>query len=242
MNWAIGDIQGCFDSFMKLLDEVNFDESKDRLWLVGDLVNRCDKSLEVIEFLYSIKDSINIVLGNHDMRLIASHFGLKKGNSTINPILNSPKAEIYIDWLRTQPFLHYDKELNFVMVHAGIAPNFTLNDAIRYNNLLQSRLQNEEAKKWLKDILSIEVSHFDRDSLSEFEKEKFALNSFIRMRYCKGINELDFKQKGSPKKLKRSELKPWFECPKRELVEPILYLVTGLLLALFENREVDCHR
>ena len=106
--WAVGDIQGCFDSFQKLMKKIEFNPKKDELWVAGDLVNRGDKSLETLNYLYSIRNSIRVVLGNHDIALISAYAGVKKSNPTIQPILDAPNAKELIDWLRQQPFLYWD--------------------------------------------------------------------------------------------------------------------------------------
>ena len=231
MTWAIGDIQGCYDNFRKLLKKIEFDPQRDKLWLVGDLVNRGKGSLEVLEYLYKIQKSCNIVLGNHDISLIASYYGLKEPNETIRPILESSRASELIDWLRSLPFLHI--ELGYAMAHAGINPLFSLEDAIYYNNLLQKELSGPRAKEWLEEILKKKTTVIDEYS-TKIEKERYALASFISMRYCYKDGRLEIKQKGSPKNLKNKELLPWFDCPKRrELGVKVLFghwSTLGLLL------------
>jgi len=224
MTWAIGDIQGCYTKLMELLIKINFNPKKDKLWLVGDLVNRGEHSLEVLKFVYAYRDSINIVLGNHDISLIAAYFGLKKSNPTIEPILQYKDADKLINWLRAQPFLHIDYNLGYVMAHAGIAPNFELGAAKHYNDILQKRLQSKDAKEWLRAMLSKDSDHFVAGG-TNVEIERYVLASFTRMRYCYKNGYLDFKQKGSPKKLKNSELTPWFDCPL--VVEKELKIVFG---------------
>jgi len=147
--WAIGDIQGCHDAFMRLLEKIAFDPVQDRLWIAGDLVNRGGGSLEVLTYLYSIRDRIDVVLGNHDITLLAVYWGLKKSNPTLDPILASPEADKLIGWLRTQPFVHYDKRLGYVMAHAGIPPAFDLETALHFSRKLQEKLQSDKAAKWL---------------------------------------------------------------------------------------------
>jgi len=147
--WAIGDIQGCYDAFMRLLEEIDFDPEQDRLWIAGDLVNRGNGSLEVLEYLYAIRDRIDVVLGNHDITLLAIYWGLKKSNPTLDPVLASPDADRLIGWLRAQPFVHYDKKLGYVMVHAGIPPAFDLETALHFSRKLQEKLQSDKAAKWL---------------------------------------------------------------------------------------------
>ncbi len=235
MNWAIGDIQGCFDNFQALLKKIEFDPKKDKLWLVGDLVNRGPKSLEVLEYLYEIKESCKIVLGNHDISLIAAYYGLKKANPTILPILESKNAKKLIDWLRGLPFMHLDYKLGYVMAHAGIAPQFDIGMAIYYNNLLQKELSGPNAKEWLKKMLKKQTTKFHPNS-DIIEEERYALSSFIAMRFCYADGTLDFKQKGSPFKLKNKELYPWFDCPHRKKLD--LKVVFGHWSTLgFLNRE-----
>lgn len=148
--WAIGDIQGCYRSFKALLAKISFDPARDRLWIAGDLVNRGEGSLETLEYLYSIRNSVEIVLGNHDIVLIAAYYGIKKSNPTIDPILSSPNAKKLIDWLRGQKFLHLDHQLGYCMVHAGISPEFDLDMAIRYAGRIEKKLQSNDAEVWLK--------------------------------------------------------------------------------------------
>ena len=140
--WAIGDIQGCYKSFMELLEKIAFNPTQDRLWIAGDLVNRGEGSLETLEYLYSIKESVDIILGNHDITLIAAYYGIKKSNPTIDPILESPEAEKLINWLRGQKFLHVDYQLGFCMSHAGISPEFYLGMALKYSKRIEEKLQD----------------------------------------------------------------------------------------------------
>ena len=236
MNIAIGDIQGCFDYFIKLLDKLNYNPSKDTLWLVGDLVNRGDKSLEVLEFLYDIKDRVKIVLGNHDIALIAAFLGLKKSNPSIEPILSSSKAKLYFNWLRELPFIQMDKNLGYIMAHAGIAPSFSLSDAIYYNNLLQEELQSSNLKEWLKLMFKKDPKKFVKGD--KIKEERFALSAFTRMRFCYKDGSLDFEQKGSPKKNENKDLMPWFECPNRKKIELKIIFGHWSTLGYFENSEV----
>jgi bis(5'-nucleosyl)-tetraphosphatase (symmetrical) len=223
-TWVIGDIQGCYEPFMKLLEKIECDPSKDELWLVGDLINRGSNGLEVLKYLYSIEDSVKIVLGNHDISLIATYFGLKKTNPTIEAIISYDKCDMLMGWLREQPFVHIDKKLGYAMAHAGISPQFTLKDAKIYSDILQSRLQSPNAKEWLSSMIKSDVAKFEKNG-SSIEKESYALASFTRMRYCYEDGALDFKQKGSPKKLKNEDLYPWFDCPKK--VEKELKIIFG---------------
>ena len=210
--WAIGDIQGCYGAFRRLLEKIDFDPAQDCLWIAGDLVNRGNGSLEVLAYLYQIRSRVHIVLGNHDITLLAVYWGLKKSNPTLDPILRSPEAETLIDWLRAQPFVHYDKRLGYVMAHAGIPPAFDLETALRFSQRLQEKLQSDKAAKWLDKKMIGGVHTF-----GEKKKNRFAINAFTRMRFCDEEGRLDFDQKGAPsRKTYSAGLYPWFEINKRK--------------------------
>jgi len=217
--WAIGDIQGCFDAFQALMKKINFDPEVDTLWVAGDLVNRGDKSLETLNYLYSIRDSIHVVLGNHDIALIAAYAGVKKSNPTIQPILDAPNAKELIDWLRHQPFLHWDYKLGYAMAHAGISPQFDFGMAITYASRIEKKLQGRNYKAWLKHMNKTSSNKFNSKA-KPLDIEKYILSSFISMRFCEDDGTLDFKQKGSAKSTKQfyKKLYPWFTCPSRRSI------------------------
>jgi len=215
--WAIGDIQGCHASLMELLGKIAFNPLEDKLWIAGDLVNRGEDSLETLYYLYSIRDSIEVVLGNHDITLIAAYYGIKKSNPTIDPILASSEAKKLVDWLRGQKFLHVDYQLGYCMAHAGISPEFDLGMALRYAQRIEEKLQgdDEEVKIWLKQMFKHGIDRFDREA-NTIDIDKYIISSFTRMRYCYNDHRLDFDQKGAPTDaLREKGLKPWFECDNR---------------------------
>jgi len=215
--WAIGDIQGCFDSFLELLEKIKFNPKQDQLWVAGDLVNRGDKSLETLRYLYGIRDSIKVVLGNHDVALIAVCAGVKKPNKSLLPILKDPQGKRLVEWLRHQPFLHWDYQLGYAMAHAGISPQFDFGTAITYAKRIEKRLQGPNYASWLKSMFKKSSNTFDAKA-HPLDIEKYILSSFTRMRFCEDNGRLDFKQKGSPSmlKLEYKGLKPWFACPTRK--------------------------
>ena len=217
--WAIGDIQGCHASLMELLGKIAFNPAHDRLWIAGDLVNRGEDSLETLYYLYSIRDSIEVVLGNHDISLIAAYYGIKKSNPTIDPILASPDAKKLIDWLRMQKFLHVDYQLGYCMAHAGISPEFDLGMALRYAERIEEKLQGDDIEVWLKSMFKNGINRFDRDA-SSIDVDRYIMSAFTRMRYCYGDHRLDFDQKGGPTDALRAKgLKPWFECDNRKDID-----------------------
>ncbi|MFT7879228.1 MAG: symmetrical bis(5'-nucleosyl)-tetraphosphatase [Sulfurimonas sp.] len=231
--WAIGDLQGCYDAFQRLVTEIKFDPEEDRLWLVGDLVNRGEDSLSTLEYIYSIRESVEVVLGNHDISLIAAYYGVRKGNKYIDPILESPNAGTYIHWLRQQRFLHIDYQLGYCMSHAGISPEFDLGMAIRYAKQIEERLQADESevKVWLEKMFHHTCDRFDRKASID-DIERYILSTFTQMRFCYKDHRLDFDQKGPPtdKKLEEKGMKPWFDVVDRKSVD--LKIVFGHWSAL----------
>ena len=236
--WAVGDIQGCYRSFRELLTKISFDPTKDRLWLAGDLVNRGEGSLETLEYLYSIRESVEIVLGNHDITLIAAYYGIKKSNPSIDPILTSPHAKKLMDWLREQKFLHVDYQLGYCMAHAGISPEFDLGMAIRYARRVEEKLQNDHAEVWLKKMFKSGIDRFNRES-SKTDIDRYIVSAFTRMRFCYKDHRLDFDQKGAPTQaLREKGLKPWFESENRKDIHMKIIFGHWSTLGFYEDEHV----
>ncbi len=236
--WAVGDIQGCYRSFRELLTKISFDPSRDKLWVAGDLVNRGEGSLETLEYLYSIRESVEIVLGNHDITLIAAYYGIKKSNPSIDPILNSPNAKKLIDWLREQKFLHVDHQLGYCMAHAGISPEFDLGMAIRYAKRVEEKLQSDHAEVWLEKMFKSGIDRFNRES-SKIDIDRYIVSAFTRMRFCYGDHRLDFDQKGAPTdELREKGLKPWFECQNRKDIDLRIIMGHWATLGFYEDEHV----
>ena len=238
MTWAIGDIQGCFSAFQKLLQKIQFDPRYDTLWLAGDVVNRGDGSLETLEYLYRIRESVKMVLGNHDIALIAAYYGIKKSNPTIDPILNSPRADELIGWLRKQKFLHTDFKLGYCMAHAGISPEFDLGMAMEYARRIESKLQGEDVAVWLKKMFKEGADRFDGKANPE-DIDRYIVSAFTRMRYCYKDRRLDFKQKGAPTgEVRAKGMKPWFECENRKEIDLKIIFGHWSTLGFYENEDV----
>ena len=236
--WAIGDIQGCYKALKALLEKIAFDPMQDRLWIAGDLVNRGEGSLETLEYLYSIKESVEIVLGNHDISLIAAYYGIKKSNPTIDPILESPEAQNLIDWLRGQKFLHVDYQLGYCMAHAGISPEFDLGMAMMYAKSVEEKLQDDHAAVWLEQMLKQGNNRFNRKA-SLIDIDRYIVSAFTRMRFCDGDHRLDFDQKGPPTdELREKGLKPWFECDYRKDLDLRIIMGHWSALGLYQDEHV----
>jgi bis(5'-nucleosyl)-tetraphosphatase (symmetrical) len=219
MIWAIGDLQGCYASFRKLLKTIDFRPERDKLWLVGDLVNRGPASLDVLRYVYDHRTSITAVLGNHDLTLLAAYWGIKPSNPTLDPVLEAPDADTLIDWLRNRPFLHTDFSLGYAMAHAGISPEFDLGTAITYARRIEAKLRAKNAPAWLARMFDGSVARFDRKASAD-DIDRYIISAFTRMRYCYDDRKLDFKQKGAPlPEVRAKGMKPWFECRREEPLE-----------------------
>ena len=146
-RYAIGDIQGCYQALCRLLDQLGFDANRDELWLVGDLINRGDDSLATLRFLHSIKHCVRMVLGNHDLHLLALREGTRtRGNNRdLQRILDAPDSDELCDWLQQQPLVYRDKAGGHLMVHAALDASWSSEQALALSAEVESRLQSDHA-------------------------------------------------------------------------------------------------
>lgn len=160
--YAIGDIQGCYEPLRRLLDLLNFDPAADRLWLVGDLVNRGPQSVEVLRLVCGLGEQAITVLGNHDLTLLAVAAGQvkPKRKDTFHSILDAPDCRELLDWLRQRPLLHHDEALGFTMVHAGLPPQWDLPLAQRSAAELESVLRGPRYRDFLERMFGSEPSRW----------------------------------------------------------------------------------
>ncbi|MGC7589215.1 bis(5'-nucleosyl)-tetraphosphatase (symmetrical) ApaH [Bisgaard Taxon 46] len=209
-TYLVGDLQGCYDELQLLLETVQFDPTKDRLYLVGDLVARGDKSLECLRFVKSLGQSAKTVLGNHDLHLISTALGIKrvKPRDRVDAIFNAPDFDELIDWLRHQPLLVHNEQHNFVMVHAGISPDWNLATAKQCANEVENVLCNGDYHHLIENMYQ---NHPDRwhENLQGLDRLRYSINVFTRMRFCYWDHRLDFDCKQPPESAPE-ELTPWF--------------------------------
>lgn len=214
--YAIGDIQGCFDELQALLAQIGFDRQKDRLWFTGDLVNRGPKSLETLRFVKGLGERAVTVLGNHDLHLLAVAFGYGKklAKDTLKPILQAEDGEALIHWLRHRPVLHHDPQLGYLMVHAGLPPQWDLATAKACAHELEQVLRGDDYLDFIANMYGNKPKRW-KESLSGIDRLRFITNAFSRTRYCRADGALDFKAKGAPGD-QPDGLIPWFEVPGRK--------------------------
>jgi bis(5'-nucleosyl)-tetraphosphatase (symmetrical) len=216
-DYVIGDLQGCYVSLLRLLDKINYHEHTDRLWFVGDLVNRGPDSLKVLRFIRNLPLTPRITLGNHDVHLLQLIFGKKPkhyADDTLDEILHAKDSIELGNWLRTLPFLYHDLDLNVVMTHAGIAPFWTLEQAKTYALELHQALVSADYINILDEVHLTPPSHFTED-LTQIERLQLIYYYFARMRFCYASGEPAFGHKGAITQAP-DDLYPWFEVPERQ--------------------------
>ena len=217
--YAIGDLQGCFYSFQSLLNAVNFNKSEDELWLVGDLVNRGQGSLEVLDWIYKHRDNVKIVLGNHDLHFLAVAFKVKSMSTkdTFEPVLKNKNLSKFIDWFLSIPLAHGDDK--YLMVHAGIAPSWSTKLTKQLSNEVTLEL-NKNPKFFLKEMYGNLPSVWN-ENYKKADRLRFAINTMTRMRALNKDGSIDFSFKKNINKLP-SNLTPWYLFPTEERKEFVL--------------------
>lgn len=213
-TYIVGDLQGCFDELQKLLDRVEFDKNSDQLWLVGDLVARGRKSLECLRFAKDLGEACKIVLGNHDLHLIATALGIKKVKERdyTQAILDASDCNELIEWLRCQPLLQEHEEFGFIMVHAGISPDWGINKAKKYAKEVSDILKYGDYRSLIENMYENSPDRWSK-SLVGIDRYRYIINAFTRMRYCYKDHRLDFECKVGLKDAP-DKLKPWFKMRK----------------------------
>jgi len=215
-TYAIGDVQGCFTQLKALLIELDFKSDKDKLWFAGDIVNRGPDSLKTIRFIKSLEDNAVTVLGNHDLHLLAVANGRKKQSrkDTIQDILNAADSQKLLDWLIQRPLLHYQEKHHVCMSHAGLFPEWTLDQALANAAEVENVLQSSKAHEFFHHMYGDKPNKWS-DHLEGWDRLRFITNSFTRMRYLRDDMKLSLKEKGAPDK-QAENIHPWFMFEKAD--------------------------
>ena len=214
-RYAIGDIQGCCDELKALLARCNYSADRDQLWFVGDLVNRGPKSLETLRFVRSLGANATVVLGNHDLHLLALAHGSKrksKEGDTLDAILDAPDRDQLLEWLEGRPLAVYDEPRGDFLVHAGLAPDWTPREAAKYAREVEALLR-DDARSLFDSMYGNKPDKWDA-SLRGTDRMRFVINVFTRMRFCTRDGRMDLKAKGAPGE-QTDDLLPWFDVPGR---------------------------
>ncbi|MBS3803975.1 MAG: symmetrical bis(5'-nucleosyl)-tetraphosphatase [Oleiphilaceae bacterium] len=220
-DYAIGDIQGCYDSLRKMLALIEFSPSKDRLWVAGDLVNRGPGSLATLRYIESLESSAVVVLGNHDLHLLAVALGdhkLRK-KDTLAEIFAAPDGKKLIEWLRQQTFCVYDPDRNFVMSHAGLPHIWSVEDALRHSREIESVIRGPEAEAFFVNMYGNRPERWHED-LKGLDRWRMITNYFTRMRFIAedGTLELETKEAAGSAP---DGFAPWFEFRREDSVRVI---------------------
>jgi bis(5'-nucleosyl)-tetraphosphatase (symmetrical) len=195
-TYAIGDVQGCYDELRKLLVEAGFRRGRDRLWFVGDLVNRGPKSLEVLRFVSSLGDAAVTVLGNHDLHLVAQYAGVEKlkEKDTFQDVLDAPDASQLVAWLRRRPMMHVEGE--FAMVHAGLLPVWSVEKARQLGAEVEAALRARNHRDFLQRMYGNGPEAWC-DELKGWDRLRVIVNAMTRMRFCSREGRMELESKGA---------------------------------------------
>lgn len=210
--YAIGDLQGCYDPFRRLLDEIAFEPSKDTIWLVGDLVNRGPKSLKTLRFVKSLGDAAVTVLGNHDLHLLALWAGAIDPDTrfeSLDKVLCAPDIEKLCHWLRKQPLAHHDKKLDTLMVHAGTHPDWGVKKTLARAAEVEAELRSDDYATLLYEMYGNTPGSWS-GKLKGYKRLRFIINCLTRMRMITSSNKLNFSYSGAPWRARKTLL-PWFD-------------------------------
>jgi bis(5'-nucleosyl)-tetraphosphatase (symmetrical) len=221
--YAIGDLQGCYKPLLQLLEKLRFDPSADTLWFAGDLVNRGKHSLETLRLVRSLGTAAVAVLGNHDISLIAAFHGLRKPHKSLKALVEAPDYPDLIHWLAQRPVLHVDAGLGYALCHAGISPQWNLATAQACAREIEQQLAAPTSHAWLAQVYGDKPDQWDAHA-ALFERHRYILNAFTRMRYCRLDGSLEFDAKGNPRDylstdISKLTLIPWFLYPQRQPLE-----------------------
>ncbi|VFP79457.1 bis(5'-nucleosyl)-tetraphosphatase (symmetrical) ApaH [Candidatus Erwinia haradaeae] len=233
-TYLIGDIHGCYKELQLILAQVKFNPDKDQLWLTGDLVARGPHSLEVLRFLYTAGKCIKLVLGNHDLNLLAMYAGKsrKKPKEPLKNVLEAHDIKLLINWLRHQPLLQFDEKNKLIMSHAGITPQWDIHTARTCAQEIQEILSSNSYLTFLESLYGDTPNHWSQ-TLTGLSRLHFSSNVLTRMRYCFPDGTLEMISK-APLNQTPFPLKPWFNIPR--LIDKDYTIIFGHWAALAGKR------
>ena len=210
-TYAIGDVQGCFDELRRLLAALGFGRS-DRLWFVGDLVNRGPKSLEVLRFVRDLGERAVVVLGNHDLHLVSQYEGFERtrGDDTLTGVLSAADGKELVAWLRTRRIIHL--EGRYAMVHAGLLPQWSVEKALALGKEVEQALAGSDYRAFLGNMYGSQPDHWS-DALTGWDRLRVIVNAMTRLRFCTPAGKMDFRAKG---RTAPAGYVPWFDLRQDE--------------------------
>jgi len=213
-TYAIGDVQGCFDELQALLESFGFDRATDRLWFVGDLVNRGPASLATLRFVRDLGDRAVVVLGNHDLHLLALAQGHvePRSDDTLDEVISAVDRDELLDWLRRRPMIHIAGKTT--MVHAGLLPQWDIATAKALALEVETELRGPKHGKFLEALYGSRPERW-ADELKGADRLRVIVNAMTRLRFCTREGVMEFDTKGETAKAPKGYL-PWFDVPGRK--------------------------
>lgn len=214
-TYVIGDVQGCYEPLLCLLDQISFNPKKDKLWFAGDLVNRGPDSLKCLRLIKKLAKKV--VLGNHDLHLLACYYGRTinvKKKDTFGQILAAPDCEELMEWLRQQPLMVWSKKKNLVMTHAGLPHIWTARQAYQLSKEVNKVLRSEHAAEFFEQMYGNEPNVWS-DKLTDYSRLRVITNYLTRMRFITASGQLEFAAKQAVESAPEG-FQPWFAYPRKD--------------------------
>jgi len=217
-TYAIGDIHGCYKELQEMLKLIKFNPEKDILWSAGDIINRGPNSLEVLRFFKNLGERTVVVLGNHEFHLLAMANGrteFSRPKDTLETILKAPDLPELIEWLRFRPLLHYDEQFDSTLIHAGLAPQWNFQQARYYAREVETVLRGKNYKKFINKLYGNKPTKWS-NTLKGWDRLRFIVSCFTRIRYCDRNGRLLFNKKDAPMPhIETNDVgQPWFLIPR----------------------------
>ena len=239
--YVVGDIQGCYDELQRLLEKIRFDPADDELWCPGDLVNRGGKSLKTLRLLESLGDRFTTTIGNHDLFLLRENWKYPDGrcpNREFRKILRAHDRERLMDWLQHKPLAHFSKKHGVLMVHAGVVPQWTLEDTLNHAAEVERKLQSPKAGKFYSKMNKNWVRRWD-DKRTGWRRRRLISNILTRLRFCDRNGKILGSASGPPDSM-RKPYKPWFRHKNRKTRDTTIVFGHWARLGLYAKKNVVC--
>ena len=240
-TYVVGDIQGCYEALQRLLEHVRFDPATDELWCPGDLVNRGGQSLETLRLLMSLGDRFTATLGNHDLYLLRENWkypGAGSPNHEVDSVLRAPDRDVLLAWMQQLPLAHWSEQHGILMVHAGVIPQWTLQDTLDHAGEVERKLRSEKAGKFFAKMNKNWVRRWN-DNMSGWRRRRLISNILTQLRFCDANGKILGSASGPPGSAKKP-YKPWYKHKQRLTRETTIVFGHWARLGLYAKKNVIC--
>lgn len=239
--YVVGDLQGCYDPLQRLLDHVRFDPAEDELWCPGDLVNRGGQSLQTLRLLHGLGDRFTFTIGNHDLYLMHQDWKYPDGgcpNREFKAILRAPERDDILSWLRNAPLAFHSQAHGVLMLHAGVIPQWTVEDTLAHAAEVESKLRSEKAGKFFRKMNKNWTRRWD-DSLAGWRRRRLISNILTQLRFCDANGKILGSASGPPGSAPKP-YKPWFKHKNRLTRDTTIVFGHWARLGLYTKKNVIC--